>query len=116
MSLIFDTYGVFFSCVVMFISLNVFIFSHIYMGGEVYLVRFSFLVFLFVLSINILIYIPNIMALLLGWDGLGLTSFLLVIYYQNKSSLGAGMITALTNRIGDALIILSIAFMLQQGH
>lgn len=56
------------------------------------------------------------MALLLGWDGLGLISFVLVIYYQNPKSLAAGMITALTNRIGDVLILITIALCLRQGH
>jgi hypothetical protein len=38
-----------------------------------------------------------------------------VIYYQNPKSLGAGMITALSNRIGDALLITSIALLIREG-
>lgn len=59
---------------------------------------------------------PNLITFLLGWDGLGLVSFLLVIFYQNPRSLGAGIITLITNRIGDALIISSIALLIYQGH
>lgn len=47
---------------------------------------------------------------------MGLVSFLLVIFYQNPKSLAAGIITALTNRIGDALILLCIALIISQGH
>lgn len=74
------------------------------------------MVLLFVASINFLIFIPNLITLLLGWDGLGLVSFLLVIYYQNAKSLGAGIITALTNRIGDVLILVSIAWCVNIGN
>ena len=38
-------------------------------------------------------------SILLGWDGLDLVSYLLVIYYQNVRSYGAGMLTVLSNRI-----------------
>ncbi len=75
------------------------------MASEPTVLRFNFLVALFVLSINILIYFPRLITLLLGWDGLGLTRFLLIIYYQNPKSLGAGIITAVTNRLGDAFIL-----------
>lgn len=86
------------------------------MSKEAPLHYFTILVLLFVLSINILIFIPNLIILLLGWDGLGLTSYLLVIYYRNNKSIGAGIITALTNRVGDALLILAIARALISGY
>lgn len=56
-----------------------------------------------------LILVPNFLILMLGWDGLGLISFLLVITYPTKESLGSGIITFITNRIGDVLFIITIA-------
>lgn len=114
--IIFDPLGLTFSSVVLFISANVLIFSNTYIEGDQYLNRFILLVCAFILSINILIFFPHLFTLLLGWDGLGLISFILVIYYQNRKSLGGGLLTALTNRIGDAFLIISIALMLNQNH
>ena len=114
--LVIDPMGILFSSTVLFISANVLYFSSSYIKDEKFLKRFIHLVLLFVASINLLIFIPHIIIILLGWDGLGLVSFLLVIYYQNSKSLAAGMITALINRVGDVLILLSIAWTLNQGH
>jgi NADH-ubiquinone oxidoreductase chain 5 len=116
LTLIADPTGIVFSCVVILISANVLQFSTIYIKEDKFIDRFTVLVILFVASINILIYIPHLIILLLGWDGLGLVSFILVIYYQNPKSLAAGIITALTNRIGDAILLISIAWALNQGH
>ena len=115
-SIIVDSYGLIFSSAVIFISINVIIFASSYIRDDKFISRFIHIVLLFIASINILIFIPNLITLLLGWDGLGLTSFLLVIYYQNNKSLGAGMVTALTNRIGDALILLRIGWIINFGH
>jgi len=114
--LIFDGYGLIFSSLVLFISGNVFMFSDYYIKGEIFIGRFINIVVLFVLSINFLIFIPHLIMLLLGWDGLGLVSFLLVIYYQNSKSLSAGILTALSNRIGDVFLLLRIGWCLNQGH
>jgi NADH-ubiquinone oxidoreductase chain 5 len=52
---------------------------------------------------------------LLGWDGLGLVSYCLVIYYQNVKSYNAGIITALSNRIGDVSLLIAIAWIINFG-
>ena len=46
----------------------------------------------------------NVISILLGWDDLGLVSYLLVIYYQNVRSYGVGMLTVLSNWVGMACL------------
>nr|YP_009231974.1 NADH dehydrogenase subunit 5 [Bolma rugosa]AMA07322.1 NADH dehydrogenase subunit 5 [Bolma rugosa] len=116
LSLILDPVGISFSNVVCFISACVMLFSSSYMSTDIFLSRFVSLVMMFVLSMNLLVFIPNLAALLIGWDGLGIVSFALVVYYQNPKSLSAGMLTALANRIGDVMLLLSIGFCVIQGH
>nr|YP_009170510.1 NADH dehydrogenase subunit 5 [Loliolus beka]ALE33714.1 NADH dehydrogenase subunit 5 [Loliolus beka] len=105
-----------FSGLVCFISGCVMVFTMSYMSGDVNLFRFVLTVMLFVLSMNFLIFIPSLVSLLLGWDGLGLVSFCLVIYYQNSKSLAAGMLTVLMNRVGDCFILSAVSVMIVLGH
>lgn len=84
------------------------------MDDETHYKRFIILVLLFVRSIVFLILIPNLICILIGWDGLGITSFLLVIYYQNNKSIGAGIVTALVNRIGDVLLLIVIGILVRE--
>src|SRR6185503_16862020 len=86
---------------VLLISGIVIVYSGEYIGQDINLFRFFVVLFLFVVSIILIIYSPNIIRILLGWDGLGLVSYCLVIYYQNIKSLNAGLLTILSNRIGD---------------
>nr|AFQ62248.1 NADH dehydrogenase subunit 5 [Osphya bipunctata] len=115
MTLLFDWMSLMFMSFVLFISSMVIFYSEEYMSGEVYLNRFILLVVMFVLSMMLLIISPNLISILLGWDGLGLVSYCLVIYYQNVKSFNAGMITALSNRIGDVALLISIVWMLNFG-
>nr|YP_009925555.1 NADH dehydrogenase subunit 5 [Tanea lineata]QNH82268.1 NADH dehydrogenase subunit 5 [Tanea lineata] len=115
-SIILDPVSLSFSNVVCLISGCVMMFSSSYMSHDPFLKRFTWLVMLFVASMNLLVFIPSLPALLLGWDGLGIVSFALVIYYQNMKSLGAGMLTVLANRIGDVMILISIGILVLQGH
>nr|YP_009130406.1 NADH dehydrogenase subunit 5 [Anemina euscaphys]AJW76286.1 NADH dehydrogenase subunit 5 [Anemina euscaphys] len=113
---IIDYVSVTFSCFVCLISGSVSLFSVSYMEEETFMGRFMLLVMAFVGSMNLLIFVPSLITVLLGWDGLGIVSFALVVYYQNKKSLAAGMLTVLANRIGDALLILSICFLVNWGE
>lgn len=86
------------------------------MFGDLTINRFIVLVCMFVLSIIFLIVSPNLIRILLGWDGLGLVSYCLVVYYQNIKSSRAGMLTALSNRVGDVAILMCIAWILNFGR
>nr|WCL18778.1 NADH dehydrogenase subunit 5 [Phthiridium sp. A GC-2023a] len=77
--------------------------------------RFIMLVLMFVFSMFLLIISPNLMSILLGWDGLGFVSYCLVIYFQNFKSYSAGMMTILSNRIGDISMLFSIVYMMNFG-
>nr|YP_009373421.1 NADH dehydrogenase subunit 5 [Neotrigonia margaritacea]AQT38491.1 NADH dehydrogenase subunit 5 [Neotrigonia margaritacea] len=113
--ILFDSVSLIFSSLVCLIAGSVSFFSIYYMDSEVFLRRFMSLILLFVASMNLLIFIPSMVSFLVGWDGLGIVSFALVIYYQNKKSLAGGMLTALANRVGDALLIVCICLMVNWG-
>nr|AFU50155.1 NADH dehydrogenase subunit 5 [Necydalis ulmi] len=116
MVLLFDWMSLLFMSFVMFISSMVIMYSEEYMENDLNLSRFIYLVIMFVLSMMFVIISPNLISILLGWDGLGLTSYCLVIYYQNMKSFNAGMLTALTNRVGDVTLLMSVAWMLNYGN
>jgi len=112
---IIDNISVFFLFLVILISGRVMIFRTSYMISEKFFSRFIILVFFFILSIFLLILSPNLISLLLGWDGLGVTSYLLVIFYQSNKSYNAGILTAITNRLGDVGLLISISLILYLG-
>nr|UXR11474.1 NADH dehydrogenase subunit 5 [Arcyptera meridionalis] len=115
MTFIFDWMSLIFISFVMYISSLVIYYSEDYMSGEMNINRFIMIVLMFIFSMGLLIISPNLISILLGWDGLGLVSYCLVIYYQNVKSYSAGMLTSLSNRIGDVAILISISWMLNFG-
>nr|YP_010174488.1 NADH dehydrogenase subunit 5 [Baeotus beotus]QSJ55240.1 NADH dehydrogenase subunit 5 [Baeotus beotus] len=115
MSILLDWMSLLFMMFVCLISSSVIYYSKSYMSSEINLNRFIILVLLFVFSMILLIISPNMISIFLGWDGLGLVSYCLIIYYQNIKSYNAGMLTALSNRIGDVLILMLISWMMNYG-
>nr|YP_010693107.1 NADH dehydrogenase subunit 5 [Dacus humeralis]WCB98288.1 NADH dehydrogenase subunit 5 [Dacus humeralis] len=115
MTFLFDWMSLLFMSFVLLIASLVIYYSMEYMSGDMFMNRFIMLVLMFVLSMMLLIISPNLISILLGWDGLGLVSYCLVIYFQNVKSYNAGMLTALSNRIGDVAFLLAIAWMLNYG-
>nr|YP_010022215.1 NADH dehydrogenase subunit 5 [Oxyopes licenti]QOL12230.1 NADH dehydrogenase subunit 5 [Oxyopes licenti] len=100
-----------FMSTVLMISSMIMIFSMYYIPKNEYK-QFHLMLMMFILSMMILILSNNLFLMLLGWDMLGVSSYILVIYYQNWSTASCGSITLLTNRTGDILILLSISMLL----
>lgn len=99
-----------FSFAVLGISRIVIWYRYSYIKHDKNKISFCWIVLIFILSILLLILIPNAFMLILGWDGLGLVSYCLVIYYQSTNSYNSGIITIIRNRVGDVILIIIIIF------
>nr|YP_010461833.1 NADH dehydrogenase subunit 5 [Tapinoma ibericum]UUF93599.1 NADH dehydrogenase subunit 5 [Tapinoma ibericum] len=110
-----DWISLLFISLVMLISSMIFMYSSMYMENDKFIDRFMILVILFIMSMVFMIISPNIFSILFGWDGLGLVSYCLVIYYQNYTSYNSGMVTVLCNRVGDIGLLMSIGLMIMYG-
>nr|BAB97224.1 NADH dehydrogenase subunit 5 [Tigriopus japonicus] len=107
--LFFDSESLWFLSTVSIISSGVMLFSVFYMAEEKFYVRFILILLSFVLSMMLLITSPGLLSIFIGWDGLGVTSFLLVIYFFSNKSLNAGLLTLLTNRLGDIFLLMGVS-------
>jgi NADH-quinone oxidoreductase subunit L len=95
--------------VVLFISLVVHIYSIGYMKDEKDFKRFFSYIALFTFSMLLLVMSNNLIQLFIGWEGVGLISYLLIGYWYNKeSAIKANLKAFLINRIGDMFFILGI--------
>lgn len=97
------------------ISSIVLVYRLIYIEIDKNIFRYFLLVLMFVFSIILIIIRPNIVRIIFGWDGLGLVSFCLVIYYQNYRSYNSGILTVLINRVGDVIILIIIGIIIICG-
>nr|QBM07778.1 NADH dehydrogenase subunit 5 [Macoma balthica] len=107
----FDRYGSSFSLVVLLISGCVMLYSKFYMSGCKSYGYYSLLVKSFVLFMMVFISVPNVLGMMVGWDGLGLVSFLLVVFYQDKYSLSSGLLTFFSNRVGDVMLMIVVCLL-----
>nr|AIX92138.1 NADH dehydrogenase subunit 5 [Monomachus antipodalis] len=111
MFILLDFMSMMFLSIVFMITSMIMIYSKEYMFYDKMNNYFIYIMNLFVLSMMIMIISPNLISILFGWDMLGLTSYCLVIFYQNNQSFNSGMLTFLSNRLGDIFLIMSISLM-----
>lgn len=107
-SFFFDYMSIWFTTIILLIRSVIIIYSYFYIAPYRKSVYFLWLTNLFIMSILIVVNISNLFFLILGWDGLGLVSFFLIVYYQNQSSITSGIFTLLINRLGDRFFLVTI--------
>ena len=107
-SILFTTISCLFSAVVAFISAVVFFFIGVYFQSWTKITYFCWFTIAFVLCILILINFNDFFFVILGWDGLGVSSYFLILYFQSPSRVYSGAFTVLINRLGDCFLVLFI--------
>jgi NADH-quinone oxidoreductase subunit L len=89
------------------------VYSTGYMAHEGGYYRFFGYLNLFMFSMLTLVLANNLLLLFVGWEGVGLCSYLLIgFYFLKKSASDAGMKAFIVNRIGDAGFLLGLFLML----
>lgn len=86
---------------------------HIYAGGYMHEEKSTWRFFsylnLFVFMMLLLVLGDNLLVMFIGWEGVGLCSYLLIGYwYENDDNAAAGMKAFLVNRIGDVAFLIGI--------
>src|SRR6266404_1616763 len=101
------------SCVMVLVVTGVGFLIHVYsvgyMGHEGGYYRFFGYMNLFMFAMLTLVLANNMLLMFVGWEGVGLCSYLLIgFYFLKKSASDAGKKAFIVNRIGDAAFILGI--------
>ena len=110
MSLQVDALSAIMLFVVCGVGFLVHVYSISYMHGDPSYYRFFTYLNLFMTSMLILVLADNYLLMFVGWEGVGLCSYLLIGYwYDRQSASDAGKKAFLVNRVGDAGFILAMA-------
>lgn len=108
-SFCFDSLTVTMLCVVTFISFLVHLYSLEYMAGDPHLPRFLAYLSLFTWFMLILVTGNNFLQLFVGWEGVGLSSYLLINFWFTRIQANKAAIKAmLVNRVGDFFLLLAL--------
>lgn len=108
-SFCFDSLTVVMLFVVTFVSTLVHIYSSEYMGTDPHLPRFMCYLSLFTFFMLVLVTSDNFVQMFVGWEGVGLCSYLLINFWFTRIQANKAAIKAmLVNRVGDFSLALSI--------
>jgi len=110
---IFDSLTISMLLIVVTISFLVHIYSVSYMRNDPYIVRFFLYLTLFTLFMIILVTSGNLLILFLGWEGVGLCSYLLISFWYTRKEANKSAIKAMViNRFGDFGVIVAIIYLI----
>nr|YP_010208872.1 NADH dehydrogenase subunit 5 [Skeletonema pseudocostatum]UBA16182.1 NADH dehydrogenase subunit 5 [Skeletonema pseudocostatum] len=106
---LFDSLTVVMCCVVTFVSSIVHLYSTEYMAHDPHLPRFMSYLSLFTFFMLILVTADNFIQMFVGWEGVGLCSYLLINFWFTRIQANKAAIKAMVlNRIGDFGLVIGI--------
>nr|YP_004841925.1 NADH dehydrogenase subunit 5 [Chelus fimbriata]ADN12046.1 NADH dehydrogenase subunit 5 [Chelus fimbriata] len=112
MNVKFDMYSTTFMPIALFITRTIMDYSEWYMASDKQRTKFYQYLLIFLLAMLTLVTANNLFLMFIGWEGVGLMSFMLITWWRSRLKANESSMQAIIyNRIGDIGLIMTICWL-----